>query len=54
MVAPYPIPKAEDLAFLTCSFASSEDGDYKTYPLKKLEEELPGLGFKSIIDIASE
>ena len=54
MVVPYPILKDEDLAFLTCSFTSSEDGDYKTYPLQKLEEELSKLGFKSIIAIASE
>ncbi len=54
VAVPYPIPKAEDIAFLTCSFASSEDGDYKTYPLQKLEEELPNLGFNSIIVVASE
>ncbi len=54
MVAPYPIPKAKDVAFLTCSFVSSEDGDYKAYPLQILEEELSSLGFTSIIAIASE
>lgn len=54
MEVPYPIPKSEDIAFLTCSFASSEDGDYKAYPLQNLEEELPKLGFNSIIAVASE
>lgn len=54
VVVPYPIPKAEDMGFLTCSFTTSENGDYKTYPLQRLEEELPKLGFKSIIAIASE
>lgn len=51
---PYPIPKDNDVAFLTCSFVSSKDGDYKSYPLHKLEEELPSLGYKSIIAIVSE
>lgn len=54
MEVPYPIQKAKDLAFLTCSFASSEEGDYKSYPLQELEKELPQLGFRSIIAIASE
>lgn len=54
LAVPYPIPKAEDLAFLTCSFGSSEDGDYKSYPLQELEEELPSFGYKYIIGIASE
>lgn len=54
MVVPYPIPRAKDVAFLTCSFTSSEEGDYRSYPLLELERELPKLGFKSIIAVASE
>ncbi len=52
--APYDIPKGNDIAFLTCSFVSSEIADYKSYPLEKLENDLPNLGFKSILAIASE
>lgn len=53
-IVPYPIPRAEDLAFLTCSFGTSEKGDFKSYPLQKLEEDLIKLGYKSIIAIVSE
>lgn len=54
VIVPYAVPKAEDTAFLTCSFLSAEEADYKSYPLQALEEELPQLGYKSIISIASE
>lgn len=54
IIVPYPIPRADDTAFLTCSFLSSESADYKRFPLQKLEEELPEFGYKTIIAIASE
>lgn len=54
LAVPYPIPKAKDLAFLTCSFGTSDKGDYKSYPLQELEEELLSLGYKFIVAIASE
>lgn len=54
IIVPYPIPRADDIAFLTCSFGSSEDADYKSFPLQKLEEELPQLGYNTLITIASE
>jgi hypothetical protein len=54
IIVPYPIPRADDIAFLTCSFGSSEEADYKSFPLKKLEEELPKLGYKALMAIASE
>lgn len=54
LIVPYSIPKSEDAAFLTCSFGTSEEGDYRSYPLQLLEEELPSLGYKAIFTIASE
>ncbi len=54
LAVPYNIPKKEDIAFLTCSYLSGENVDYKGYPLEKLESELPGLGYKDLLTIASE
>ena len=54
IIVPYPIPRADDIAFLTCSFGSSEDGDYRDFPLQELEKELPEFGYKALIAIASE
>lgn len=51
---PYDIPKNKKTAFLTCSYISTEDFDYRSDPLKRLEKELIKLGFNSIEAIASE
>jgi len=51
---PYDIPKADDTAFLTCSYLSDEEWDYRSYPLQVLEDELKGIGYKKLIAIASE
>jgi len=54
-LVPYPIPgKGEGVAFLTCSFLSDENKDYKTYPLQALAEHLSKRGFKTLLAIASE
>lgn len=37
---PYPIPKRETSAFLTCVYHSSEQADYKSYPLAAVEKYL--------------
>ncbi len=51
---PYPIPdKRATNAFLTCSFRSDGDADYRTYPLDRLREELPGLGFDTLSVVSS-
>ncbi|UCE91955.1 MAG: hypothetical protein JSV90_02085 [Methanobacteriota archaeon] len=40
-IVPYPIPgKSEKDAFLTCSYASHGEHDYRTHPLKRLIEDL--------------
>lgn len=52
-LVPYPIPHFENAAFLTCSYASDTEWDYRSYPLQILEEELKYLGFKQLIGIAS-
>lgn len=54
LAVPYPVPKGDKMAFLTCSFLSDEVADYRTAPLRKLEEELPGLGFSELIAVVSE
>jgi len=54
LVVPYNIPKKKDIAFLTCSYLSGENVDYKSYPLEKLESELPDLGYTQLFTIASE
>lgn len=40
LYVPYDIPKAEDIAFITCVYLSDEDYDYKSAPLKALENYL--------------
>ena len=37
LYVPYDIPKAEDIAFITCGYLSDEDYDYKSALLKALE-----------------
>lgn len=51
---PYRIPRGGDTAFVTCSFPSEGDADYKSFPLEKLEEALPGLGYSTLLIISSE
>lgn len=51
---PYCIPRGEKIAFLTCSFLSAENADYKSFPLERLEETLPDLGYHTLQVIASE
>ena len=51
---PYRIPREKNTAFLTCSFVSLEEADYRSFPLERLEEALPGLGYRTLLAIASE
>ncbi|MDK2952514.1 MAG: hypothetical protein PWQ77_2179 [Kosmotogales bacterium] len=37
VLVPYDIPKSDKIAFLTCAYLSSKKYDYKTTPLKTLE-----------------
>lgn len=52
-IVPYDIPKSEDIAFLTCAYLSSDRYDYKTDPLKALEEYLKNK-YSKIIAISDE
>lgn len=54
LMVPYNIPRAPNIAFLTCVFVSDEKADYKSYPLGQLEKTLREMGFKEVITIASE
>lgn len=51
---PYPVPKAPETAFLTCSFRSDELFDYRSFPLARLEEQLRKFGFRELIAVVSE
>lgn len=50
---PYPIPKNEKTAFLTCSYPSSEKYDYKTFPFQALEKRL-SKEYNQILAISDE
>ncbi len=51
---PYPIPdKREDNAFLTCSYLSDAELDYRTHPLERLAKDLKGWGFATLSAVAS-
>jgi hypothetical protein len=50
---PYPIPKANDTAFISCTYRSNSEFDYKAYPLRALEERL-ARKYKKIIAITGE
>ena len=52
-IVPYDIPKSEDIAFLTCAYLSSNRYDYKSAPLKALEEYLKDK-YSKIIAISDE
>lgn len=54
LIVPYPIPKGKNIAFLTCSYLSDEDVDYRSHPLKVLEAELPKYGYEALIAIVAE
>ncbi len=52
---PYPIPgKSNDAAFLTCSYVSHSEKDFKTHPLERLVRDLADQGFKTLLVAASE
>lgn len=51
---PYRIPRDKKTAFVTCSFPSEGEADYKSFPLERLEEQLPALGYQSLLVISSE
>lgn len=50
---PYNVPKNEKTAFLTCIYHSSNEFDYKAYPLEKLEEKLSEK-YRNIIAVSDE
>lgn len=52
-MVPYDIPKSEDIAFLTCVYRSSDRYDYKSAPLKALEEYLKDK-YSKIVAISDE
>ena len=53
-MVPYPIPdKRKDNAFLTCSYLSDADHDYKTHPLERLVEDLREWGFETLSVVVS-
>lgn len=54
LAVPYPIPRDERSAFLTCSFLSDEVFDYRSWPLRVLEEELSALGYQELLAVVSE
>ena len=53
MKVPYPIPKDNTYAFITCVYHSSENYDYKAYPLAILEKEL-SKNYQKIFVISDE
>ena len=50
---PYDIPKGKDIAFLTCIYMTDSIFDYKSAPLKALNEHL-SKEYKKIVAIANE
>lgn len=50
---PYDVPKGSDIAFLTCSYLSGGEYDYKSYPLEILESELHTMGYKKLEAVTS-
>ena len=50
---PYDIPKDEDIAFITCVYLSNKEYDYKSAPLKALENYL-GINYKKVLVISDE
>lgn len=52
-LVPYPIVHDEDIAFITCVYMSDEEYDYKSAPLKALEEYLKKT-YKKVLVISDE
>lgn len=52
-LVPYPIVHDEDTAFITCVYMSDEEYDYKSAPLKELEEYLRET-YKKVLVISDE
>jgi hypothetical protein len=53
-IVPYPIPdKRDGNAFLTCSYMSDENSDFKTHPLEAMEKDLSDWGFDTLSVAAS-
>lgn len=50
---PYDIPKDEDIAFITCVYLSNKEYDYKSAPLKALENYLRS-NYKKVLVISDE
>ncbi len=53
LFVPYDIPKGQDIAFITCVYLSDEIYDYKSSPLKALENYL-SKKYKKVIVISNE
>jgi hypothetical protein len=48
-MVPYPVPdKRKENAFLTCSYASNGDRDYRTFPLRMLIDDLGKRGYEAL------
>lgn len=52
-IVSYNIPRSEDTAFITCVYRSSDKYDYKSAPLKALEEHLKDK-YSKVIAISDE
>lgn len=54
-IVPYPIPdKRRGNAFLTCSYLSDEEKDYRMHPLERLCDDLKAWGFDTLSVAASK
>ena len=52
-LVPYDIPKADDIAFISCVYLSTKEYDYKTPPLRALEQYL-GKRYRKVLAITDE
>ncbi len=53
-LVPYPIPGRDArTAFLTCSFGSRAEKDFRSHPLSRLEEHLGEIGYDNLMMVAS-
>jgi hypothetical protein len=54
MMVPYPIPDKRDTnAFLTCSFRTDPERDYRSSPLRRLVDDLKRFGFDTLSVVSS-
>lgn len=53
LCVPYDIPKGEEIAFITCVYLSDESFDYKSAPLRALEQFLSEK-YKKVVVISDE